>query len=167
MTAAFMPRVILRRQTPRGNGMLAAMDDLDTDALLRKLAGAGVTGIAISYVDNSGIARAKTFPSSRLEHAVHSGIGMSPVSDVSMFDDAIIESPSSPGPVGDLRLFPDLERLVVLAGQPGWAWAPLDRCTQAGDPHPLCQRTFARRMASRAAEDGFTARMGFEVEWVL
>jgi glutamine synthetase len=92
---------------------------------------------------------------------------MSPVFDVFMFDDAIIESPSSTGPVGDLRLFPDLERLVVLAGQPGWAWAPLDRRTQAGEPHALCQRTFARRMAERAAGRGLDAQMGFEVEWVL
>ena len=44
---------------------------------------------------------------------------MSPVFDVFMFDDAITASPSSTGPVGDLRLHPDLERLVVLAAQPG------------------------------------------------
>jgi glutamine synthetase len=69
--------------------------------------------------------------------------------------------------VGDLRLFLDLERLVVLAAQPGWAWAPLDRRTQEGDPHWGCQRTFARRMVERAAERGLTARMGFESEWVL
>ena len=67
----------------------------------------------------------------------------------------------------DLRLFPDLERLVVLAAQPGWAWAPLDRRTQEGEPHPGCQRTFARRMAARAAERGLQASMGFEAEWVL
>jgi glutamine synthetase len=86
---------------------------------------------------------------------------------VFMFDDAISASPSSTGPVGDLRLFPDLDRLVVLAGQPGWAWAPLDRRTQAGEPHPGCQRTFARRMAERATSEGLAVRMGFEVEWVL
>ena len=92
---------------------------------------------------------------------------MSPVFDVFMFDDAITASPSSTGPVGDLRLFLDLERLVVLAAQPGWAWAPLDRRTQDGEPHPGCQRTFARRMAERTAERGLEASMGFEAEWVL
>jgi glutamine synthetase len=92
---------------------------------------------------------------------------MSPVFDVFMFDDAITTSPSSTGPVGDLRLFPDLERLVVLAAQPGWAWAPLDRRTQDGEAHPGCQRTFARRMTERAAERGVAAQMGFEAEWVL
>jgi len=131
------------------------------------LASMGVVGVAASYVDNSGIARVKTVPVGRLENAVTHGIGMSPVFDVFSFDDAITASPSSTGPVGDLRLFPDLERLVVLAAQPGWAWAPLDRRTQEGEPHPGCQRTFARRMAERLAERGLRASMGFEAEWVL
>ena len=34
---------------------------------------------------------------------------------------------SSGGPDGDLRLVPDLDHVVALAGQPGWAWAPVDR----------------------------------------
>jgi glutamine synthetase len=131
------------------------------------LASQGVVGVAASYVDNSGIARVKTVPLARLQTAVTDGIGMSPVFDVFMFDDAITASPSSTGPVGDLRLFPDVERLVALAAQPGWAWAPVDRRTQEGEPHPGCQRTFARRMADQAARRGLQASMGFEAEWVL
>ena len=144
-----------------------AAEQRDAAALVAELAERGIVGVAISYVDNSGIARVKGFPLARLEAAARSGIGMSPVFDVFMFDDAIIESPSSTGPVGDLRLFPDLDRLVALAAQPGWAWAPLDRRAQSGDPHPGCQRTFARRMVERAAGFGRSALMGFEAEWVL
>ena len=44
---------------------------------------------------------------------------MSPVFDVFMFDDAITSSPSSTGPVGDLRLFPDLALAVVPCGPAG------------------------------------------------
>jgi glutamine synthetase len=143
------------------------MSGPDAAELARDLAQRGVVGVAASYVDNSGIARVKTVPVARLEHAARAGIGMSPVFDVFMFDDAITVSPSSTGPVGDLRLFPDLERLVVLAAQPGWAWAPLDRRTQEGDAHPGCQRTFARRMAQRAAALGLDVQMGFEAEWTL
>src|SRR3954454_3920948 len=143
------------------------MSGPDAAGLARDLAERGVVGVAASYVDNSGIARVKTVPVARVEQAAGAGIGMSPVFDVFMFDDAITASPSSTGPVGDLRLFPDLERLVVLAAQPGWAWAPLDRRTQEGDPHPGCQRTFARRMAERAAARGLHALMGFEAEWTL
>ena len=132
-----------------------------------RLSADGVAGVAVSYVDNSGIARVKAVPTARLEDALAHGIGMSPVFDVFMFDDAITTSPSSTGPVGDLRLFPDVERLVRLAAQPGWAWAPVDRRTQDGKPHPGCQRTFARRMVERAAAQGLRASMGFEAEWVL
>lgn len=139
----------------------------DAAALAAELAAQGVVGVAASYVDNSGIARVKTVPVGRLAEAVRGGIGMSPVFDVLMFDDAITASPSSTGPVGDLRLFPDLEGLVALAAQPGWAWAPVDRLTQDREPHPGCQRTFARRMASRLAERGLNAQMGFEAEWTL
>jgi glutamine synthetase len=142
------------------------MTDAGRD-LTAELAARGVVGVATSYVDNSGIARIKAIPLSRLEHAATHGIGMSTVFDVFMFDDAITASPSSTGPVGDLRLLPDLERLVVLAAQPGWAWAPVDRRTQDGEAHPICQRTFARRMTERAAEHGLGAQMGFEAEWVL
>jgi glutamine synthetase len=147
----------------RGN----ADEALEVAELAADLGSKGVVGVATSYVDNSGIARVKTVPVGRLPHAVAQGIGMSPVFDVFMFDDAITASPSSTGPVGDLRLFPDLAQLVVLAAQPGWAWAPLDRRTQEGEPHPGCQRTFARRMVERTAERGLRVNMGFEAEWVL
>jgi glutamine synthetase len=135
--------------------------------LVAGLVARGVIGVAASYVDNSGIARVKTVPVGRLEHAARSGIGMSPVFDVFTSGDAITSSPSSTGPVGDLRLFPDLERLVVLAAQPGWAWAPVDRRTQEGEAHPVCQRTFARRMVEWAGQRGLGLQMGFEAEWVL
>lgn len=135
--------------------------------LVEELAGQDVVAVAASYVDNSGIPRVKSVPLARLESAVNGGIGMSPVFDVFMFDDSITASPSSTGPVGDLRLFPDLGRLVVLGAQPGWAWAPVDRRNQDGSPHPGCQRTFARRMEEQAAGHGLRAMMGFETEWVL
>jgi glutamine synthetase len=133
--------------------------------LAEALAEDGVVGIALSYVDNSGIARVKAIPISQLERAVADGVGMSPVFDLFMFDDAITASPTSP--VGDLRLFADLERLTVLAAQPGWAWAPVDRRTQEGGEHPICQRAFARRMVRRACDRGLETLMGFESEWVL
>ncbi|KAA6212789.1 glutamine synthetase [Streptomyces albofaciens JCM 4342] len=126
-----------------------------------------VRAIALTWVDNAGITRTKTVPTARLAPAVQRGVGMSPVFDVFTSDDAITTSAHLGGPDGDLRLFPDLERLTVLAAQPGWAWAPVDRYDQLGTPHPGCQRQFARRMVERAADAGLTLRMGFETEWVV
>src|SRR6266581_8505937 len=71
------------------------------------------------------------------------------------------------GPAGDLRLVPDLGRVTVLAGQPGWAWAPVDRYTQEGRRYAGCQRSFARRMADELHAHGLTAQASFELEWAL
>lgn len=132
-----------------------------------RLRAEGIRGIALTWVDNAGVTRTKTVPTSRLAHAARWGVGMSPVFDVYTVDDSITTSRHIGGPCGDLRLFPDLERLTALAGQPGWAWAPVDRYTQRGEPYPACQRLFARRQTERALALGLEPRMGFETEWTV
>lgn len=127
----------------------------------------GITMVALCYVDNAGIARAKTVPIGRLEHAAGWGVGMSPVFDVFLVNDDITSSRYIGGPDGDLRLIPDLDRLTVLDAQPGWAWAPVDRYTQEGRTYACCQRSFARRMVQGALARDLTLRMSFEVEWAL
>jgi glutamine synthetase len=131
------------------------------------LARTGVQAVALTWVDNAGITRVKTVPLPRLEHAVRWGVGMSPVFDVFCVDDSITTSAHIGGPVGDLRLYPDLDRLTVLAGQRGWAWAPVDRRTQEGEVWPACQRSFARRTAAVAADAGIELQMAIEVEWFV
>lgn len=135
--------------------------------LAATLTGAGVRAVALTYVDNAGVARVKTVPVQRLEAAASRGVGMSPVFDVFGADDSTTTSTHIGGPVGDLRLFPDLERLVVLAPTVRWAWAPVDRWTQEGQRHPGCQRSFARAMVARAALAGVELQMAFEVEWFV
>jgi glutamine synthetase len=137
------------------------------DPVARRLAAAGVTMVALCWVDNAGIARTKTIPLGRLERAAGWGIGMSPVFDVFLVTDDITTSGHIGGPGGDLRLVPDLERATVLAGQPGWAWVPVDRYTQEGRVYAACQRSFARRMTARAGDRDLEIRMAFEVEWAL
>jgi glutamine synthetase len=127
----------------------------------------GVSMVAVCWVDNTGVTRVKAAPISRLERAAGWGIGMSPVFDVFLIDDSITTSRLIGGPDGDLRLIPDLDRLTVLAGQPGWAWAPADRYTQDGRVYVACQRSFARRMAALARARGLEFRVSFEVEWVV
>ncbi|MEU8348257.1 glutamine synthetase family protein [Streptomyces sp. NPDC048845] len=132
-----------------------------------RLTAEGVRGIALTWVDNAGLTRVKAIPTTQLAHAARRGIGMSPVFDVYLVDDSATSSRQTGGPAGDLRLFPDLKRLTELSAQPGWAWAPVDRYTQSGAPHPGCQRQFARRQAERAAARGIELRMGFETEWTV
>jgi glutamine synthetase len=127
----------------------------------------GVSLVALCWVDNTGIARVKAIPVGRLERASGWGVGMSPVFDVFLIDDSITTSKYIGGPGGDLRLIPDLDRLSPLAAQPGWAWVPVDRYTQEGEAYIGCQRTYARHMTARAAEQGLTAQVSFEIEWAV
>jgi glutamine synthetase len=131
------------------------------------LARSGVRAVALTWVDNAGVTRVKAIPVEQLEAVDAWGVGMSPVFDVYLSDDSMTASSRTGGPVGDLRLFPDLDRLTPLHSEPRWAWAPVDRRTQQGDPYDGCQRTFARAMTARAASAGLTLKMAFEVEWFV
>ncbi|GAA3209645.1 hypothetical protein GCM10020256_07060 [Streptomyces thermocoprophilus] len=136
-------------------------------ALSGELSGRGVHGIVLSYVDTAGIGRVKTVPTAKLPAVAARGVGMSPVFDTFLAHDAIVTTDVLGSPDGDLRLFPDLEQLVALAAQPGWAWAPVDRITQDGTRHPGCSRTVLRRVVADAAERyGLEFRAGIEIEWV-
>jgi glutamine synthetase len=132
-----------------------------------ELTAAGVAALALTWVDNVGVTRVKAVPTARLAHAAAWGVGMSAVHDVFQVDDSITTGRYIGGPVGDLRLHPDLGALAVLHAEPGWAWAPGERWTQDGQSYAADQRTFARRMVRVAAEAGLTMRMGFELEWYL
>ncbi|WP_319943672.1 glutamine synthetase family protein [Nocardia aurantia] len=109
----------------------------------------------------------KTVPVQRFPHAAAWGIGASPVFDVYLSDDSIVAGRYAGGPVGDLRLHPDLDRVVMLAALPGWAWAPADRYDQDGGAHPHDSRLLLRRQVAELAEGGWSVRAAFEVEWVL
>ncbi|MER5195848.1 glutamine synthetase [Streptomyces sp. NPDC002755] len=135
-------------------------------ALGGELSARGVHGIVLGYVDTAGIGRVKTIPTAGLASAAAWGVGMSPVFDTFLANDHIVATDVLGSPDGDLRLYPDLDRLVALAGQPGWAWAPVDRVTQDGERHPGCSRTFLRRVVADAAhEHGLVFKAGIEIEW--
>ncbi|WP_026414996.1 glutamine synthetase family protein [Actinomadura oligospora] len=132
-----------------------------------ELAARGVSAVAVTWVDTSGVTRVKAVPSSRLEHAAAWGVGMSPAFDFCMVDDSILKGRFAAGPVGDLRMHPDADRLAVLAALPGWAWAPADRYGLDGERHPHDGRGLARRAVERLAADGYGVRASFEIEWAL
>ncbi|WP_205718424.1 glutamine synthetase family protein [Actinomadura sp. WMMA1423] len=133
----------------------------------RRLAGEGIVAVALTWVDVSGITRTKTVPVERLEHAAAWGVGMSPVFDVFLLDDSIVAGHHIGGPTGDLRLHPDLDRLVPLAALPGWAHAPALRYDQDGSIHPLDTRALLRREVGRLAERGWTVKAAIEIEWAV
>ncbi|WP_328420828.1 glutamine synthetase family protein [Streptomyces sp. NBC_00443] len=137
-------------------------------ALSGELSGRGVHGIVLAYVDTAGIARVKTIPTAKLASAAAWGVGMSPVFDTFLAGDSIVTTDVLGSPDGDLRLYPDLDPLVELSAQPGWAWAPVDRITQEGERHPACSRTFLRRTVLEAAErHDVIFKASIEIEWAV
>ncbi|MFD2473897.1 glutamine synthetase [Amycolatopsis silviterrae] len=127
---------------------------------------AGVDLVALSFVDNSGISRVKAVPVTRLAKVAAWGVGASNSFDFFLGTDSIASGEHSLGPVGDLRLHPDLDALTVLSAQPGWAWAPAWRYDQDGHQHPQDARALAATAVGQLAERGLTARMAFELEWI-
>lgn len=128
---------------------------------------AGVSLVELSFVDNAGITRVKTVPLERLDAAASIGVGASPCFETFGSDDVMAMGEYLGGPDGDLRLVPDLNRLVALSAMPGWAWAPANKLTKDGEPFVACQRAFAARQVEAAARQGLTLKMAFEHEWIL
>ena len=126
--------------------MSAPRSQDDAAGVVASLRASGIAAVAVTIVDNAGIARVKTVPLAGLERAARWGVGLSPVFDVCTVDDAFTSTGEVDGPTGDLRLLPDLGAARVIAAQPGWAWAPADQRTQDDEVFGCCQRSFARRM---------------------
>jgi glutamine synthetase len=137
------------------------------ERLVRTLVEHDVGMVATTFVDNSGIARVKSVPLQRLPELAAWGAGASTSFDYFRFDDWLAAPPDGTAPVGDLRIIPDLRRLVPLAAQPGWAWAPGDRYRQDGGPHEGCSRLLLQRLVNDAASDGFGIKAAIEIEWVV
>ncbi|MDX6358769.1 MAG: glutamine synthetase [Nocardioidaceae bacterium] len=137
------------------------------EALLPRLSDRGVVAVATSFVDNSGISRVKSVPLDRLPALAAWGVGFSTAFDYFRFDDWVAAPPGGAAPVGDQRIHPDLDRLVVLSAQPGWAWAPGDRFAQTGESHDQDSRLLLGRLVEGLADRGLTAQAGIELEWVV
>jgi glutamine synthetase len=135
--------------------------------LLPGLREGGVVGVVLPWVDTTGVTRVKSVPLAKLPAAAQWGVGMSPVFDGFLVDDSIVAGRFAGSAIGDLRLHPDLSRLTVLAAQPGWAWAPVDRYDQDGRPHPQDSRLLLRRLVGELTGDGLAVRAAVEVEWAL
>jgi glutamine synthetase len=126
-----------------------------------------VSAVAVTFIDHSGAARVKSVPLDGLDRAARNGLGFSPVIDA--FDSLGGINPASPldKPDGDLRMVPDLDSFAALTSPLGWAWAPGDRFWQDGSLYPGDQRSFARAQVAAGLEQGISALMAFEVEWMV
>jgi glutamine synthetase len=127
----------------------------------------GVRLLAGTIVDNAGVLRTKSVPGARLQAAVTSGVGLSPVFAVMCVDGFITSGGGYGGPVGDMRLLPDLDAAAILAPESGLAWAPMNQHDQELAVMETCQRSVLRRWQDRAETAGHRYLMGLECEFTV
>src|SRR5262249_42437007 len=71
------------------------------------------------------------------------------------------------GPVGEVRLVPDLDTFRVLPYAPRSGAVLTDHMGLDGEPAAVCQRSFLKRMDARLAEHGLALQCSFENEFSL
>ena len=118
------------------------------------------------YVDHGGVIRGKAAATAKLAERVESGIGhtrammaMSMVDELSQVDGM--------GPVGEVRLKPDLQTYTALPYAPRAAAMLADQVNPDGSPWDGCARTFLKQAIAELAGEGYELQASFEPEFSL
>jgi glutamine synthetase len=118
------------------------------------------------WCGNDGTIRAKASARHGLEGRLQSGIGLT-VAMQAMSGLDQLQPVAGMGPVGEIRLVPDLETFRVLPYAPRAGAVLTDHVSLDGRPAAVCQRTFLKRMEGRLAQRGLALRAAFENEFSL
>jgi glutamine synthetase len=139
------------------------VDAAETAATARD---AGLRLVRFLWCGNDGTIRGKASALDGLEQRMRSGIGVTLAMEAMNSLDQL-QPVEGMGPVGELRIVPDPETFRALPYAPLNGAMLCDQIALDGNPAPVCQRTFLKRMQSRLAERGLTLRAGFENEFTL
>jgi glutamine synthetase len=127
---------------------------------------AGLRLVRFLWCGNDGTVRAKASGRHGLAGRLESGIGLT-VGMQAMNSLDQLQPVEGMGPVGEVRLVPDLDTFRVLPYAPGAGALLTDHVGLDGRPAPVCQRSFLKRMEARLAERGLVLRASFENEFSL
>ena len=138
----------------------------DIDEVVRKTDEAGLRLIRFLWCGNDGTVRAKASSRHGLERRLESGIGLT-VAMQAMNGLDQLQPIEGLGPVGEIRLIPDLSTFRVLPYAPHTGAVVTDHVDLDGEAAAVCQRSFLKRMEGRLAERGLVLRAAFESEFSL
>jgi glutamine synthetase len=127
---------------------------------------AGVKLVRFLYCGNDGVIRGKTASIEALNGALEAGIGLTVAMQSFTMLDRLVPGGTF-GPVGEIRLVPDLETFAVLPYAPKSARMLADMVQLDHTPWSMCPRSFLKRMIARAAEHGLRVVAAFENEFYL
>jgi glutamine synthetase len=134
--------------------------------VVRRADEVGLRLVRFLWCGNDGTVRAKSSARHALEHRLVSGIGLTVAMQAMNSLDQLQPVPGM-GPVGEIRLVPDLETFRVLPYAPRTGAVLTDHVRLDGEPAEVCQRSFLKRMEARLREGGLVLRCSFENEFSL
>jgi len=126
----------------------------------------GLRLVRFLYCGNDGTVRGKASSLHGLEGRLEAGIGLT-VAMQAMNSLDQLQPVEGMGPVGEVRLVPDLETFRVLPYAPNTGVVLTDHMRLDGTPAGVCQRSFLKRMEQRLAERGLILEAAFENEFSL
>ena len=127
----------------------------------------GIHLVRFLWCGNDGTVRAKASGRRGLEGRLTSGIGVT-VAMQAMNGLDQLQPVDGMGPVGEVRLVPDVGTFRVLPYASRTGALLVDHITLEGDPAAQCPRSFLKRMEARLAErDGARLEVAFENEFAL
>jgi glutamine synthetase len=127
---------------------------------------AGLRLVRLLYCDNGCVIRGKLVPTADLAKRLETGIGLTvAMQAMNMLDN--LQPVEGMGPVGEIRLVPDVNSFVVLPYAPASAAMMCDMIDLDHQPWGACPRTFLKHMIQRAADQGLTVQATIENEFSL
>jgi glutamine synthetase len=139
---------------------------VDAAEIVRQADGAGLRLIRFLWCGNDGTVRAKASGLHGLVGRLEAGIGLT-VAMQAMNGLDQLQAVEGMGPVGEVRLVPDLDTFRVLPYAPHTGAMLVDHIGLDGRPAAVCQRSFLKRQQARLAERGGVLEAAFENEFTL
>jgi len=139
---------------------------VDVGEIMEQVVGAELRFVRFLWCGNDGTIRAKASSRHGLEGRLRAGIGLT-VAMQAMNSLDQLQPVEGMGPVGEVRLVPDLETFRVLPYAPASGAVLVDHVALDGEPAAVCQRSFLKRQAARLAERGLVLEASFENEFTL
>ena len=127
---------------------------------------AGLRLVRFLWCGNDGTIRAKASSLNGLEGRIESGIGLTVAMQAMNALDQL-QPVEGMGPVGEIRLVPDTGTFRVLPYAPHTGAMLVDHVLLSGEPAPVCQRTFLKRMEERLEQRSARLEVAFENEFSL
>jgi glutamine synthetase len=139
---------------------------MDRQTILLQTRQAGVKLVRFLYCGNDGLIRGKAAAVEALDGALEAGIGLTvAMQSFTMLDR--LAADGTFGPVGEIRLVPDLDTFAILPYAPKSARVLVDMLQLDRTPWPICPRSFLNHMIAAAAVHGLRGVAAFENEFYL